>query len=49
MVNDATIMDMFMRAVAWQNFADTMATEADIREADMESQLELAEIGRAHV
>jgi hypothetical protein len=43
MVADSTLMEMFSKAVAWQNFADTIATEAEIKEADFAARVEQAE------
>lgn len=43
LVGDAELMRMFTQAVAWQNFADTISTEAEIKEADFAAQLEHAE------
>lgn len=43
MMSDASLMDLFQQAVAWQNFADTVATEAEIKEAEALAQLEHAE------
>lgn len=43
LMDDSQLMSMFSKAVAWQNFADTVATEAEIREADLASQVDHAE------
>lgn len=43
MVSDAVLMDMFSRAVGWQNFAATMAIEQEIKEAELESEIAYAE------
>lgn len=40
---DSTLMSMFSQAVAWQNFADSIATEAEVREAELAMELETAE------
>lgn len=36
-------MEMFSHAVSWQNFADTIATESEIREAELLSHKETLE------
>lgn len=36
-------MEMFSQAVSWQNFADTISTEAEIREAELLSLKETTE------
>ena len=43
MCGDNVLMGMFTKAVAWQNFADTIATEAEIREARYEDALATVE------
>lgn len=43
MLPDSALMTMFSQAISWQSFADTVATEAEIREAEAAMQLEVAE------
>jgi ADP-ribosylglycohydrolase len=43
MLSDGSLMTMFSKAVAWQNFADSIATEAEVREAELSSELDHAE------
>jgi len=43
MLPDSTLMTMFSQAIAWQNYADTIATEAEIHEAEIALALDTAE------
>lgn len=43
MLSDVSLMSLFAQAIAWQNFADSIATEAEIREASFSEQMSLTE------
>lgn len=39
MIDDDTLMELFAKAVAWQNFAASLSVESEVREADAEQSL----------
>lgn len=39
MVDDEALMELFAKAVSWQNFAASVAVESEVREADAEQAL----------
>lgn len=39
MLNDADLMALFAKSVAWQNFAATISTEMEVTEAEWDTQV----------